>query len=145
MGTDNDELIAMMEKHRKIELQNVEMCQEKEDQLKSAGAKLVLYSIRMDSAKHAHILQTLIDTIKEGTPEYLWDYRIDRYIGQVATERSLQKHIEIEKEMIQQHEATIKKTEDAGIKMLLQNIVDDEKRHHKLIMEVIKRLTTIGP
>ncbi len=145
MGTDNDELIEMMEKHREIELQNVELCQEKENQLKSAGAKLVLYSIRMDSAKHAHILQTLIDTIKEGTPEYLWDYRIDRYVGQVATERSLQKHVEIEKEMIQQHEATIKKTKDAGIKMLLQQIVDDEKRHHKMIIEVIKRLSTIGP
>ena len=28
MGTENDELIAMMEKHRKIELKNVEMCKE---------------------------------------------------------------------------------------------------------------------
>lgn len=36
--------------------------------------------------------------------------------------------------MIRQHEATIKKTNDAGIKMLLQNIVDDEKRHGILMV-----------
>ncbi|MFQ5820295.1 MAG: hypothetical protein ACE5I5_09940 [Candidatus Heimdallarchaeota archaeon] len=145
MGNEYDELLAMLEKNRELELNNVQMSQEKEEQLKSAGAKLILYQIRMDSTKHAKILQTLIDTIKEGTPEYLWDYRIDRYVGQVATERALQKHVEIEKEMIQRHEAIIKKTDDRGIQMILQHIVDDEKRHHKMLMEVIKQLHKLGP
>jgi len=145
MGNEYDELLAMLEKNRELELKNVQMSQEKEEQLKSAGAKLMLYQIRMDSTKHAKILQTLIDTIKEGTPEYLWDYRIDRYVGQVATERVLQKHVEIEKEMIQRHEAIIKKTDDRGIQMILQHIVDDEKRHHKMLMEVIKQLHKLGP
>ncbi len=144
MGNEYDELLAMLEKNRELELKNVQMSQEKEEQLKSAGAKLILYQIRMDSTKHAQILQTLIDTIKEGTPEYLWDYRIDRYVGQVATERALQKHVEIEKEMIQHHEAIIKKTDDRGIQMILQHIVDDEKRHHKMLMEVIKQLHKLG-
>ncbi len=145
MGNEYDELLAMLEKNRELELKNVQMSQEKEEQLKSAGSKLILYQIRMDSTKHAKILQTLIDTIKEGTPEYLWDYRIDRYVGQVATERALQKHVEIEKEMIQHHEAIIKKTDDRGIQMILQHIVDDEKRHHKMLMEVIKQLHKLGP
>lgn len=145
MGNEYDELLAMLEKNRELELKNVQMSQEKEEQLKSAGAKLILYQIRMDSTKHAKILQTLIDTIKEGTPEYLWDYRIDRYVGQVATERELQKHVEIEKEMIQHHEAIIKKTDDRGIQMILQHIVDDEKRHHKMLTEVIKQLHKLGP
>jgi len=145
MGNEYDELLTMLEKNRELELKNVQMSQEKEEQLKSAGAKLMLYQIRMDSTKHAKILQTLIDTIKEGTPEYLWDYRIDRYVGQVATERVLQKHVEIEKEMIQRHEAIIKKTDDRGIQMILQHIVDDEKRHHKMLMEVIKQLHKLGP
>jgi len=145
MGNENDEFLAMLEKHRELELKNVQMSKEKEEQLKSAGAKLMLYQIRMDSTKHATILQTLIDTIKEGTPEYLWDYRIDRYVGQVATERTLQEHVEIEKEMIQRHEAAIKKSDNPGIQMILQHIVDDEKRHHKMLKEVIKQLHKLGP
>ncbi len=145
MGKENDEFLSMLEKHRELELNNVQMSKEKEEQLKSAGAKLMLYQIRMDSTKHAKILQTLIDTIKEGTPEYLWDYRIDRYVGQVATERLLQKHVEIEEEMIQRHEAAIKKTDNPGIQMILQHIVEDEKRHHKMLKEVIKQLHKLGP
>lgn len=135
----------MLEKNWELELKNVQMSKEKEEQLKSAGAKLMLYQIRMDSTKHAKILQTLIDTIKEGTPEYLWDYRIDRYVGQVATERLLQKHVEIEEEMIQRHEAAIKKTDNPGIQMILQHIVDDEKRHHQMLKDVIKQLHKLGP
>ncbi len=145
MVTNKEEFLEMLEKHRQIELKNIEMCQEREKRLKSAGARLMLYIIRMDSTKHAHILHTLMDVIKEGTPEHLWDYRIDRYVGQVATEDELKKHAEIEKEMIERHEAAIKKTDDRGITMLLQQIVDDEKRHHKIIMDVIKRLHQLGP
>ena len=135
----------MLVKHRELERQNVKMCKEKEERLKSAGAKLMLYQIRMDSTKHAKILKTLIETIKEGIPEYLWDYRIDRYVGQVATERELQKHVELEQEMIQRHETAIKRTDDPGIKLILQHIVEDEKRHHKMLLEVIKRLHQLGP
>ncbi|MFQ6125817.1 MAG: ferritin family protein [Candidatus Heimdallarchaeota archaeon] len=145
MENENGELLEILEENRKLELQNIKISQEKEEQLKSAGAKLILYQIRMDSTKHAKILQTLIDTIKEGTPEYLWDYRIDRYVGQVATEQALQKHVEIEKEMIQRHEAMIKKTDNQGVKLILQHIVDDEKRHHKMLKEVIKQLHKLGP
>ena len=144
MTNDKEEFLEMLEKHRQIELQNVKMCQEREQRLKSDGAKLMLYMIRMDSTKHAHILHTLMDIIKEGTPEYLWDYRIDRYVGQVATEDELKKHAELEKEMIEKHTATIKKTDDPGIKMILEHIVDDEKRHHKMIMEIIQRLHELG-
>jgi len=145
MGSEKDELLALLEKHRQIELTNVEMCQEKEEQFKSAGVNLTLYQIRMDSTKHAQIYQTLIDMIKGGIPKYLWDYRIDRYVGQVATERVLEKHVELEKEMIQGAGEAIKRTDDPGIKMTLQHIVEDEKRHHKMLLDIIKHLHELGP
>lgn len=145
MGSENDELLAMLEEHRQIELTNVKMCQEIEGQFKSAGIKLTLYQIRADSTKHAQIYQTLIDMIKEGIPKYLWDYRIDRYVGQVATERVLEKHVELEKEMIQGAEEAIKKTDDPGIKKTLQHIVEDEKRHHEMLMDITKHLLQLGP
>ncbi len=141
---EQNELLAMLEKHLEMELTNVKISQEKEEQLKSAGAKLMLKQIRMDSQKHAEMLKTLIETVKAGEPKYLWDYRIDKYVGQVATEKSLQKHVELEQDMIKSTEEAIKKIDDPGIKMILKQILEDEKRHHKVLKEVIQRLNELG-
>lgn len=145
MNSEKDELLEMLRKNREIELTNVKMVQEKEERFKSAGVRLTLCQIRMDSAKHAQIYQTLIDLIKEGTSKYLWDYRIDRYVGRIATDRVLQEHVELEKEMIRGTEEAVKRMDDPGMKMLLRHIVDDEKRHHKMLMDVIKSLLQLGP
>ncbi|MHA2247658.1 MAG: hypothetical protein ACXADY_22105 [Candidatus Hodarchaeales archaeon] len=142
--TNSKELIETLEKNRQLELKNIKMCQEKEKQLKNPGASLMLYQIRMDSTKHAHILQTLIDIIKEGTPERLWEYKVDRYMGRLRTEDELRKHAELEKEMIKSHETIIKRIDDQGIKKILQVVVEDEKRHHKVIMNMISQLIYLG-
>ncbi len=139
------DLMETLEKHRQLELKNVKMCQEKEHQLKNPAAQLMLYQIRMDSTKHAHILQTLINILKEDTPEIVWDYRADRLIGQYLTEDELKTHAELEKEMIKQQEETIKSSGNPGVNMILQHIVEDEKRHHKIIMDMIKNLYDVGP
>jgi hypothetical protein len=46
--------------------------------------------------------------------------------------------------MIKAHEETIKKAKDPGVKLILQYIVDDEKRHHKIILDMIRNLLSIG-
>jgi len=53
LGINKNKLLAMLEKYRELKLTNVKMCQEKEEQLKSAGTKLMLFQIRVDSTKHA--------------------------------------------------------------------------------------------
>ncbi|MFX0173303.1 MAG: ferritin family protein [Candidatus Hodarchaeota archaeon] len=142
---NSTEIIETLEKNYQLELTNVKICQEKEKELKNPGAKLMLYQIRMDSTKHAHILKTLIDIIKEGTPALLWDYRVDRYIGQAKAEDTLREHADLEKEMIQSHEKMMNEIDDPGIKKILKEIVEDEKRHHKVIMDVIQQLLDLGP
>ncbi|MHA1977214.1 MAG: hypothetical protein ACW98F_08750 [Candidatus Hodarchaeales archaeon] len=142
--TNNTEIIGTLEKHRELELRNIKICQEMEQKLKNPAAQLMLYQIRMDSTKHAHILQKLKEIIEEDIPESIWNYRLDRYIGQASTGDELKKHAELEKEMIDAHEATIKKSTDPGIKMILQHIVEDEKRHHKMIMTMINNLMQLG-
>ena len=54
-ATDKRVLLARLEKNRKQELETMIMCQEKEEQHISGGAKLLLSQLRMDSAKHACI------------------------------------------------------------------------------------------
>ena len=107
--TNNTDLIETLEKHRQLELRNIKICQEREKQLKNPAAQLMLYQIRMDSTKHAYILQKLKEIIEEDIPEPIWSYQADRYIGQVSTGEELKKHAELEKEMIAAPEETIKK------------------------------------
>jgi len=79
-GIDKNELLALFEQYRERELVMVKLCQEKEEHFKSAGAKLLLSLIQMNSTKLVHILQILIDVLKEGPSEYLWDNWIDIYV-----------------------------------------------------------------
>lgn len=79
-GIDKNELIVLFEQYREQEQVMVKLCQEKEDHFKSAGAKLMLSLIQMNSTKLVHILQILIDVLKEGPSEYLWDNWIDTYV-----------------------------------------------------------------
>lgn len=65
----------------------------------------------MESAKHVHILQILIDVLKIGPPEYKWEYGIDLFVGQWVTKREIRKHIKEEKEMTQTYEEIIKRTD----------------------------------
>ncbi|MFX0196792.1 MAG: hypothetical protein ACFFCW_11750 [Candidatus Hodarchaeota archaeon] len=77
---DKNELIALFEQYREQELVMVKLCHEKEENFKSTGVKLLLSLIQMNSTKLVHILQILIDILKEGPSEYLWDNLIDLYV-----------------------------------------------------------------
>lgn len=143
MGIVKNELLTMLAEYRELELRNIKKCQEQEEQLKSTGAKLMLFQIRMDSAKHAHILQNLIDMVKKGETEYLWDYKIDRYVDQISVEKVLQEHIKMEQEMIQCCQGLITKTDNVKLKAVLQFLIEDEKTHEKLLTDVVKQVSAL--
>ena len=58
---------------------------------------------------------------------------------------NLEKHIKTEDAMIDLVEKEIKGTEDEGIKLLLQHIASDEKKHHEILQTVIKQAYKIKP
>ncbi len=142
---EKSEIVAMLEKYRELELTNIKKCLEKEEVIKSPGAKLMIYQIRMDSTKHAHVLETLINMINEGTPEYAWDYLRDRYVGKLIAEKAIQEHIEIEKEMVKSCDELLKKVDNPGLEALLRFMFEDEKTHSKLLEDVVEKLSKLGP
>ncbi len=141
MEIAKNELLTMLEEYRELELRNIKKCQEQEEQIKSTGAKLMLFQIRMDSAKHAHILQNLIDMVKIGETEYLWDYKIDRNVDQISVEKVLQEHINMEQEMIKRCHGLITKTDNVKLKAVLQLLIEEEKIHEKLLTDVVKQVS----
>lgn len=142
---DNKEkTLELLKSQYDIEQQNIVFCKEKETKLgDNPGAvapKLVLEMVRMDSHKHSHILATMIKLIEDGKEDYLWEYQIDKFVSQAVSKKSIEKHIEIESEMIKKIEKLIENTNNEGLKMMLQGIAEDEHRHHKLFSFLVDRL-----
>ena len=141
---NKDNTLELLKAQYDIEQQNIAFCKEKElklgDNPAAIAPKLVLEMVRMDSHKHSHVLATMIKLIEDGKEDYLWEYRMDKFVSQAVSKKSIEKHIEIESDMIKKIEKLIEETNHDGLKMMLQGIAEDEHRHHKMFTFLVDRL-----
>ena len=89
--------------------------------------KVLMRSISCNSRKHAELFKALVEMIN-GLSKPLTD---EEYI---RLEKSITKHIEIESAMITTVNTLIDKIEDERLKSVLRYILDDERRHHALLI-----------
>ncbi len=124
------------------------------------AAKLFLAEMRFDTEKHAKILQTMLDLLKQSDPEKmargdssilmrierpLWDTKIRSYVDAQVAKKMLEDHVKVETKMLRHVEEEIKKTDDEALKLLLKHIADDEKKHHKIMETILKKAFEMGP
>ena len=103
------------------------------------AVKGVLKGISLDSVKHAELYTSAV-TLLAGTSTALTQEHLDQQRALV------EKHIEIESELIKRLEAMIPNIENKKVVFLLKNILADERRHHamlKLVLEIIVHGETI--
>jgi len=91
--------------------------------------RLLLYQFALDSIKHENMLRAILQLLespsKEGFKSEGEEFR-----------KVVEKHIEIEREMLEGFERFVDKTEDNRIRFLLQDMISDEKRHHAIMKRV---------
>ena len=110
-----------------------------EKETDSAAAKLLLMEMRLDSQKHADILDGILKVMNGVPPsKTLWDHRLESYVDQLAVKKALESHIQMEDDVLKQVREQMKETDDEGIKLLLGNIAEDEKKHHKILETIVK-------
>ncbi len=81
--------------------------------------------------KHAQIYSAAIEVIRK-TSKALSQQELDK-------QRALiEKHIEIERGLVKRISGKIPQIEDEKVKLLLNAILSDEKRHHELLKQVLK-------
>ena len=86
---------------------------------------LLFKQIALDSMKHAEMLRTILsltESFEKGNVAEKEDFT-----------EALDKHIMVERKMLQDFEEMIEFTEDIRIRFILQNIIADEKRHNKIM------------
>jgi len=94
----------------------------------------------MDSQKHADALEGMLEVLKGKPPsKNLWEHKLESYVDPIVVKKELERHMERENQMIKHVEEEIEETKDEGLRMLLKFIVEDERKHHKMLEEIIKR------
>jgi len=148
MKSDND-LVDMIQAQIKFEKSTARKIGRLEKATSNLAAKLFLAEMRFDTEKHAKILQTMLDVMKQKEPEVasrtLWDVKIRSYVDALVAKKMLEDHVEIETDMLRHVEEEMKRTDDEALKLLLQHIADDEKKHHKIMETILKKAFKMGP
>ena len=143
---NKDKLIQLIKKQIGIERDHVKRIDELQKKVDTAAAKLLLLEMRLDSQKHASILGGILKVLKGIPPsKALWEYHMESYVDKLAVKKELENHVKMETDVLGHVEEEIKQTKDDGLKLLLQHIAEDEKKHHKILETIVRYAYKINP
>ena len=128
-----DELVTFLREQIKIENKIVESLNSALREMGNPTVKGVLKGISLDSVKHAEMYAAAVNLLTS-VSQALTQQHLDK-------QRELVKeHIRIEAGLIERIGKVIPSVENEKVKLLLKAILLDEKRHHKLLKEVLEIL-----
>jgi bacterioferritin (cytochrome b1) len=143
------DFVYMVQAQIKFEKDTARKIKKLEEATANLAAKLFLAEMRFDTEKHAKILQTMLDVMKQREPEIaaktLWDTKIHSYVDTLVARKMLDDHVKVETEMLSHVQEEMKKTDDEALKLLLRHIADDEKKHHEIMKTILKKAFKMGP
>ncbi len=127
------ELVDFLRRQISVEKKIVRSLSKSLREIGNPAVKGVLKGISLDSAKHAEMYNSaamLLTTI----PRALTQEQLD-------TQKDLvEKHIEMELELIQKISEELPTVENDKVKLLLEAILADERRHHELLKKILEIL-----
>jgi len=134
-----DELLNFLKKQIKVENEIVDSLNNGLVEVKNPPVKGVLKGISLDSVKHAEMYAAATELLK-GVSKALTQEHLDKQRALV------EKHIRMEADLIKKIRKVIPTVENEKVKLLLNAVLADEKRHHellKMILEILVRGETI--
>ena len=131
--TSKDELVGFLKKQVNIENEIVNSVNRALGEIENPAVKGVLKGISLDSLKHAEMYGAAISLLTSVLPA-LTQENLDK-------QRELvEKHMHMEAELIEKISKVLPNIENKNVKLLLNAISLDEKRHHQLLKEVLEIL-----
>ena len=120
------DVIDLLKEQKKLELSHVEVLSKSIKDLKHPMARVIIEVIIHDSKKHAAIAQALIDVGAGEVP-----MRMDVDMGPaVNLHQNIKQHVRVE---LSEIDDLVK---DDRVKAFIDYLVEEEKRHHKLLKEL---------
>jgi rubrerythrin len=126
---EKEKLIAFLKEQINLEEHIVKVANASVSNTKNELIRYLIQAIAIDSNKHALMLKALISHLESKTP-FISEEKRDE-LG-----KNIKEHINLEANAIKTYGDLIPKTDDPGIKQVLEYILDDERRHHKLLKRI---------
>lgn len=128
-----DELTIFLKEQIKIENQIVDSLNNSLGDIGNPAVSGVLKGISLDSLKHAEMYVSAVGLLTSVQPALAQE--------QLDKQRELvEKHIRLEAELIGKISKKLPDIKDTKVGLLLNAILTDEKRHHKLLKKVLEIL-----
>jgi len=124
-------LVPFMKKQIEIENQIVDSLNDALIYIQNPSVRGVLKGISLDSVKHAELYASAIRLLTS-TPQALKQEDLDKQ------KKLVEKHIALEAELIEKLRKAVPTIENSKVRLLLQAILSDEKRHHELLKRVLE-------
>jgi bacterioferritin (cytochrome b1) len=131
--SSKDDLLRFLKDQIKIENKIVESLHKSLPDLGNPVVKGVLKGISLDSVKHAEMYASAV-TLLTDVSRALTQENLDEQKGLV------EKHIQMEAELIERIGQVVPSVKEKKVKLLLNAILSDEKRHHELLKKVLEIL-----
>lgn len=122
-------LREMVEREKRI----VESVRESLKKMSHPAVRGVLEGISLDSLKHAKMYEASLSLLKGGREEVTEEQLKEQ-------EELVRRHVKWEEEMMEKIEAVLPRVGDQRVRMLLEAILADERRHHLLLKKVLELL-----
>ncbi len=138
MKSKND-LVKFLKAQITVENEIVDSLNNALIEIKNPPVKGVLKGISLDSVKHAEMYAAATELLT-GVAQALTQENLDRQRALV------ERHIQMEAELIKKISKILPSVENEKVKLLLNAILADEKRHHallKMVLEILVRGETI--
>jgi rubrerythrin len=129
--SSNDELVEFMKRQIIIEKEIVESLNKGITDIRNPPVKGVLKGISLDSVKHAELYSAAISLLTD-VSQALTQENLD------AQRTLVEKHIQMEAELIKKMEKILPTIENTKVHFLLKSILTDERRHHALLKTVLE-------
>jgi rubrerythrin len=131
--SSKEELVKFLKDQIKVENKIVESLNKSLPEIGNSTVKGVLKGVSLDSVKHAEMYASavmLMTTVSKALTQENLDKQKDL----------VEKHIQMEAELIKKIGAVLPSVKDNKVKLLLSAILADEKRHHGLLKQVLEIL-----
>ena len=137
-------LVQLLEQQINVENEYVQRLNSLRCKVGIAAARLLLLEMRLDTEKRAAILGEMKD-ILEGIPQgtSLWDHTLDEYVDQTLVKNEFEEEVKRETVNLERLKKEMAHTRDEGLRLLCQNIEEDEKKHDKITKIIVKNLYRI--
>jgi len=128
-----DKLLGFLKEQITVENQIVKSLNQALVNMENQAVKGTLKGISLDSLKHAQMYASAVNLLTK-VPKTLTQEELDEQ------RRLIEKHIELEVRLIKRINRELPSVKNEKVKLLLNAILQDEKRHHDLLKQVLNIL-----